>query len=55
MIANELGPQQEREEEQRQREMISRMKPSRRRKIEETIAYDALGRPAAKEHTGGSS
>jgi hypothetical protein len=55
MMADELGPQQEREKEQRQRDMIARMKPSRRRKMEETIAYDALGRPAAKEHTGGSS
>jgi hypothetical protein len=54
-MAEELGPQQERQEEQRQRDMIARMKPTRREKMEQNIAYDALGRPAAKEHTGGSS
>jgi hypothetical protein len=55
MSARERGPQHEREEERRKRDMISRLKPARRGKVERNIAYDALGRPAAKEHTGGSS
>jgi hypothetical protein len=55
MSARERGPQREREEEHRKRDMISRLKPARREKIEQNIAFDALGRPAAKEHTGGSS
>lgn len=55
MTAQGLGPQKDRQEEQRKREMIERMRPSRRRKLEESISYDALGKPAAKEHLGGSS
>jgi hypothetical protein len=55
MSAKERGPQREHEEERRKRDMISRLKPARCEEGEQNIAYDALGRPAAKEHTGGSS